>query len=63
LIANGKRRKKRIFSLENGDSKIEGHAKLTSFITQFYKDLFGEPKKNSFTLDESFNQDIPQISS
>jgi hypothetical protein len=59
LMANGKRRKKRIFSLENGNSKIEGHAKLKSFITQFYKDLFGEPEENSFTLDESFNQDIP----
>ncbi|WVZ60059.1 hypothetical protein U9M48_010126 [Paspalum notatum var. saurae] len=63
MIANGKYRKKRIFSLENGETKIEGHANLKSFITEFYKGLFGEPEENSFTLDESSNLDIPQVSS
>jgi hypothetical protein len=63
MIANGKHRKKRIFLLENGNSKVEGHDNLKRFITEFYKGLFGEPEENSFTLDESFNQDIPQVSS
>jgi hypothetical protein len=63
MIVNGKRRKKRIFLLENGNSKVEGHDNLKRFITEFYKGLFGEPEENSFTLDESFNQDIPQVSS
>ncbi|WVZ90234.1 hypothetical protein U9M48_036551 [Paspalum notatum var. saurae] len=63
MIANGKHRKKRIYSLENGSTKVEGHANLKSFITKFYKGLFGEPEKNSFTLDESIIRDIPQVSS
>jgi hypothetical protein len=35
---------------------------LKSFITEFYKGLFSEPEDNSFTLDESRNLDIPQVS-
>jgi hypothetical protein len=63
MIANGKYRKQRIFSLENGDTKVKGRANFKSFITKFYKSLFGEPEDNSFTLDESRNLDIPQVSS
>ncbi|KAJ1290602.1 hypothetical protein BS78_02G256700 [Paspalum vaginatum] len=63
MIANGKHRKKKIYSLENGTTKVEGHAELKSFITEFYKGLFGEPEDNSFTLDESINYDIDQVSS
>ena len=63
MIANGEYRKKRIFSLENGDTKIEGLANLKCFISEFYKGLFGESEENSFTLDESRNLDIPQVSS
>jgi hypothetical protein len=59
----GNAEKKRIFSLENGNSKVEGHDNLKRFITEFYKGLFGKLEENSFTLDESFNQDIPQVSS
>ena len=63
MIANGNHRKRGIYSLENGSTKVEGHANLKSFITEFYKGLFGEPEKNSFTLDESIITDIPQVSS
>jgi hypothetical protein len=42
---------------------VEGRANLKSFVTKFYKGLFGEPEDNSFTLDESRNLDIPQVSS
>jgi hypothetical protein len=55
IVSEGK---KRIYSLENSDSKVEGHTNFKSFITQFYKDLFGESEENSFTLDETFDQDI-----
>jgi hypothetical protein len=45
MIANGKHRKKRIFSLDSDNGVIEGQANLKSYITQFYKGLFGEPKQ------------------
>jgi hypothetical protein len=41
MIANGKHRKKRIFSLDSDNAIIEGRASLKSYITQFYKGLFG----------------------
>ena len=52
MIANGKHRKKRIFSLDHEDKKIEGQANLKSYITDFYKELFGEPEESLLTLDE-----------
>jgi hypothetical protein len=63
LVANSKRRKKKkILSLDNDNGKIEGQANLMAYITNFYKVLFGPPKENSFTLDESRKDDIPQVS-
>jgi hypothetical protein len=61
MIANGKHRKKRIFSLDHENGKIEGQSNLKAYITRFYKDLFGEPEGNSFTLDEGRIDDIPQV--
>ena len=43
LVANGKTRKKCIFSLEHEGGKIEGQHNLKGYITQFYKELFGPP--------------------
>jgi hypothetical protein len=37
MIANGNHRKKRILSLEDGSNKIEGHANLKNFITDYYR--------------------------
>jgi len=62
MIANGKHRKKRIFSLEHEGGKIEGQKNLKDYITQFYKELFGPPEENHFTLLER-TDDIPQVSS
>jgi hypothetical protein len=60
MTANGKHRKKRIFSLDdNQKGKIEGQANLKAYITHFYKYLFGPPEEYSFTLDESLRDDIP----
>ena len=62
MVANDKHRKKRIFSLEHEGGKIEGLHNLKGYITQFYKELFGPPEENNFTLGDR-TDDIPQVSS
>ena len=62
MIANGKHRKKHIFSLEHEENKIEGQNNLKNYIMQFYKELFGPSKDNHFAFDESRIDDIPQVS-
>jgi hypothetical protein len=44
MMANEKLRKKRIFSLDHENGKIEGQANLKHYITGFYKGLFGDPE-------------------
>jgi hypothetical protein len=44
-------------------SKIQGHANLKSYVTWFYKDLFGEPKESLFILNDSNNSYMPRASS
>jgi hypothetical protein len=61
-IANGKHQKKRIHSLVQDDGRIEGHEQLKAYITNYYKNLFGEPEDISFSLDETQTDDIPQVS-
>jgi hypothetical protein len=61
MIANGKHRKKQIFSLDSDNGIIEGQENFKSYITQFYKGLFGEPEKSSFTLDANRSDDISQV--
>ena len=58
-IANGRHRKKRIHSLVQDEGTIEGHEQLKSYITNYYKGLFGAPEEGNFTLDESRTEDIP----
>jgi hypothetical protein len=41
---------------------IEGHEQLKSYITNYYKGLFGSPEESSFSLDETQMDDIPQVS-
>jgi hypothetical protein len=62
LIANGKHRKKRIFFLDQDEGKIEGVEALKTYITSFYRKLFGPPEENSFSLDESIIGDMAQVS-
>jgi len=62
MIANGKHRKKCIFSLDKDGVKIEGQNNLKNYITQFYKELFGPSEDNHFAFDESRIDDIPQVS-
>ena len=60
-IANGRHRKKRIHSLIQEEGTIEGQEQLKSYITNYYKGLFGDPEEGNFTLDESRIADIPQV--
>jgi hypothetical protein len=62
LIASGKYRKNRIFQLQHDDKLIEGEQALKEYITSYYKDLFGPPKRGSFSLDESRVEDIVRVS-
>jgi hypothetical protein len=41
---------------------IKGEQALKDYITSYYKDLFGSPKRSSFSLDESRVEDIVQVS-
>jgi hypothetical protein len=62
LIANGKHRRKKIFQLEQDEGTIIGQENIKNYITEFYKNLFGPPSNNFFSLVEEENQDIPQLS-
>ena len=53
MVANGKHRKNCIFSLDHEGIKFEGQNNLKTYITQFYKDLFGPPEDNNFYTDEN----------
>jgi hypothetical protein len=61
MVANGKRRKTKISSLEQDEGVIEGEEELTKYITKYYKDLFGKSGGNNFSLNESMVEDIPQV--
>jgi hypothetical protein len=62
LIANGKHRKKRISQLEQDEGTIVGQENLKTFITKFYKQLFGAPANSYVTLSEEVSHDIAQLS-
>ena len=58
----GRHRKKLIHSLVQDDGRIEGQEQLKSYITNYYKTLFGAPEEGNFSMDESRTEDIPQVS-
>jgi len=62
LLANGRHRKTHIFQLEDGNTVLDGDARLKQYITSYYKSLFG-PLENSFIeLNEHYIHDIRQVS-
>nr|XP_045089534.1 uncharacterized protein LOC123497248 [Aegilops tauschii subsp. strangulata] len=61
-VANGRLRKKIIHSLQQDEGTIEGHEQLKSYITNYYKNLFGAPEEGNFSMDESRTNDIRQVS-
>ena len=62
MVANGRHRKKIIHSLQQDEGTIEGHEQLKSYITNYYKNLFGAPEEGNFSMDETRTDDIPQVS-
>ena len=55
--AKGRHQKKLIHSLQQDEGKIEGHEQLKSYITNYYKNLFGAPEEGNFSMDESRTND------
>ena len=62
LVANGKHRKQHIYKLENDQGTLVGDTCLNSHITNYYKNLFGQPEHSEITLVEDHISDIPQVS-
>jgi len=58
LVANGKQH---IFTLEQEDDVIVGDLELKKYITNYYKNLFGNPDEINISLVESRIDDIPQV--
>jgi mannosylglycoprotein endo-beta-mannosidase len=54
--------KKHVHSLVQDEGLIEGHEQLKSYITNYYKGLFGSSEEISFSLNETLTEDIPQVS-
>jgi hypothetical protein len=61
MVANGKRRKTRIFRLEQDEGVIEGEEPNKSYITKYYRNLFGSLEDGKLSLKESLVEDIPQV--
>jgi hypothetical protein len=62
MVVNGKNRKSWIFQLEEGDRIIKGNEPLKSYITDYYKSLFGLSDGGQFFRDNDRRSDIIQIS-
>ncbi|WVZ71809.1 LOW QUALITY PROTEIN: hypothetical protein U9M48_020345 [Paspalum notatum var. saurae] len=62
LVANGKHRKTRIYSLEQEEGIVTGDVEIRKYITKYYKSLFGHPETLDVVLDENRIDDIPQVS-
>jgi hypothetical protein len=62
LVPNGKYQKTSIFKLEEGDQIIKGEEELQTYITEYYKGLFGPSNCEHIVVDENLRNDIPQIS-
>lgn len=63
LVANGKHRRQRIYSLEDdAGACISDEEELKRHITSYYKNLFGKPYTTLIELEESNTHDIPQVS-
>ena len=58
LVANGKHRKQHIFKLEQEDDVIVGDLELKKYITNYYKNLFGQLDEIDISLVESRIDDI-----
>jgi hypothetical protein len=53
---------KLIPSLVHDDGMIEAYEQLKSYITNYYKDLFGAPEEGNLSMDKYKTDDIHMIS-
>lgn len=61
MIVNGKHRKTKIFQLDQEEGVIKGDEEIRKYITKFYKNLFGPPERNNFSMFEDQKDGIPQL--
>jgi hypothetical protein len=62
LLANRKHRKTQNFQLQEGNHVIKGDEQLKTYITEYYKSLFGPPNGEVVLLNEYRRDDIIQVS-
>jgi hypothetical protein len=62
LIANGKHQRKKIFQLEQEEGTIIGQYNLITYISEYYKNLFGPPPPSTCVMNESITHDVKKIS-
>jgi hypothetical protein len=62
LIANGKHSRKTFIQLEQEEGTIIVQEILTTYISEYYKSLFGAHADSNVSLMEDFHGDIPQLS-
>ena len=60
--ANGRKRKKAIFSLEDRDKVLTEKEELKKHITDYYKNLFGREEEINMHLDENFWEQSQRMS-
>ena len=61
MVANGKRRKTRIFRLEQEEGVIEGEEYPRKYIINCYKRLFGDTEVDKLFLNEYVKENITQV--
>lgn len=61
-VANGRKRKNTIFSLQNGDQSIEGDSNLLRHATSYYKELFGPAENTRLPLSEELFENAANLS-
>jgi hypothetical protein len=59
LVANDKHRKQHIFRLDQENGVVVGDSELKKYITNYYKNLFGEPDDTHINMVETQKDDIP----
>jgi len=61
-IANGRKRKNTIISLEHEGNVIEGDDDMLNHATEYYTNLFGPEKQHNVHIDKSLWDDVQKFS-
>lgn len=60
-IANGRRRKNTVITLENNGETIEGDENLLKHATEYYTTLFGPEEDHNIHIDQSLWEELEQV--